>query len=87
MNIAVRSRDWQFHINEQRELMCTWSGKKCATPARRHWVVCGTVCESIRVKSCRKRDLGHQKVTSKYLARTQDGELKQLHENHSKKAT
>ena len=37
------------------------------------------------MKSCRKRDLSHQKVTSKYLARTQDGELKQLHENHSKK--
>jgi hypothetical protein len=34
-----------------------------------------------------KRGFSHQKVTSKYLARTQDGELKQLHENHSKKAT
>jgi hypothetical protein len=22
MNIAVSSEDWQFHMNEQRELMC-----------------------------------------------------------------
>jgi hypothetical protein len=34
-----------------------------------------------------KRGFSHQKVTSKYLARTQDEELKQLHESHSKKAT
>jgi hypothetical protein len=86
MNIAVRSEDWQFHMNEQRELMCTSSGKN-APPARRHWVACGTVCESIRVKSGRKRDFSHQKVTSKYLARTQDEALKRLHENHSKNAT
>jgi hypothetical protein len=87
MNIAVHSEDWQFQMNEQRELMCASSCKKYATPARRHWVACGTACESIRVKSCRKRDFSHQKVTSKYLARTQDGALKQLHENHSKNAT
>jgi hypothetical protein len=30
MNIALRSEDWQFHMNDQRELMCASSCEKCA---------------------------------------------------------
>jgi hypothetical protein len=27
MNIALRSEDWQFHMNDQRELICASSSR------------------------------------------------------------